>query len=125
MSLETVITANTAAIEKLIAVWTKLSEQTARIGTSFSEATPPVDELFPLPATKVASPAIQEAIQEAIQAPTPAATVIDYDTVSLAITTAVKTDRPKVIATLAAFGVAKGTELAADQYAAFLEALAA
>ncbi len=116
MSLETVIEANTAAIRELIGVWTKLSEQTARIGTSFSEA----DQIERvLPTAEITPPAIQQAIQ------CPAPATIDYDTVSLAITTAVKTDRPKVIATLASFGVAKGTELAPDLYEAFLEALAA
>jgi hypothetical protein len=111
MSLEVALAGNTAAIRDLIEVWSKLSAQTARIGTSFSGADQPAVVEPPAAPTPVAEP----------EAPA----AIDYNTVSLAITEAVKADRAKVVATLAAFGVAKGTELTADQYAAFMQALAA
>ncbi len=122
MSLETVIATNTAAIQQLIAVWTKLAEQTAHVGAALAEPTP---TLAPVVST-VALPAIESPQNHgsaAIESPTE--TAIEYETVSKAITTTVKTDRTKVLATLAQFGVAKGPELIPEQYAAFIEALAA
>ena len=55
---------------------------------------------------------------------TAAAEAISYDQVAKAITERAKTDRAHVIATLESFGVKKGTELQADQYADFMKALA-
>lgn len=52
-----------------------------------------------------------------------AATEVSYEQVAKAITDKVKTDRAHVIATLAAFKVAKGPELKPAQYADFLKAL--
>lgn len=52
--------------------------------------------------------------------------VLDYPAVSKAITDSVKTKgRDAVVSTLNAFGAAKGTDLKAEQYAEFVEALAA
>jgi len=51
---------------------------------------------------------------------------LDYPAVSKAITDSVKAKgRDAVVATLNSFGAAKGTDLKAEQYAEFVEALAA
>jgi hypothetical protein len=57
---------------------------------------------------------------------TPATTAgIEYAQVAAAITSTFKIDKAKVIAALAKFGAAKGPQLKAEDYAAFLEELAA
>jgi len=57
---------------------------------------------------------------------TPATTAgIDYAQVAAAITSTFKIDKVKVIAALAKFGAAKGPQLKVEDYAAFLEELAA
>jgi hypothetical protein len=50
---------------------------------------------------------------------------IDYAQVAAAITSTFKIDKAKVIAALAKFGAAKGPQLKAEDYAAFLDELAA
>ena len=61
------------------------------------------------------------------EAPTPTETTkaIDYAQVAAAITSTFKVDKAKVIAALAKFGAAKGPQLKVEDYAAFLEELAA
>ena len=55
-----------------------------------------------------------------------AAPAVDYPAVSKAITDSVKTKgRDAVVSTLNSFGAAKGTDLKAEQYAEFVETLAA
>jgi hypothetical protein len=57
---------------------------------------------------------------------TPATTAgIEYAQVAAAITSTFKVDKAKVIAALAKFGAAKGPQLKVEDYAAFLEELAA
>ena len=57
---------------------------------------------------------------------TPATTAgIEYAQVAAAITSTFKIDKAKVIAALAKFGAAKGPQLKAEDYAAFLQELAA
>ena len=57
---------------------------------------------------------------------TPATTAgIDYAQVAAAITSTFKIDRAKVVAALGKFGAAKGPQLKVEDYAAFLEELAA
>lgn len=57
---------------------------------------------------------------------TPAATdTIDYAQVAAAITSTFKIDRAKVVAALGKFGAAKGPQLKVEDYAAFLQELAA
>jgi hypothetical protein len=57
---------------------------------------------------------------------TPATTAgIDYAQVAAAITSTFKVDKAKVIAALGKFGAAKGPQLKVEDYAAFLEELAA
>jgi len=50
---------------------------------------------------------------------------IEYAQVAAAITSTFKVDKAKVIAALAKFGAAKGPQLKVEDYAAFLEELAA
>jgi hypothetical protein len=137
MSLETAIAANTTAIQQLIAVWSKLAEQTSQVSAALAEpialpttespqnrgyaAIETVEEPIALPTTESPHNRGSAAIEPVVDTPTD----IEYNTVSLAITTAVGVDRKKVVATLASFGASKGTELAPEDYAAFLEALAA
>jgi len=51
-------------------------------------------------------------------------TAVDYTVVANAITDVFKVDRAKVIAALAKFGAAKGPQLKAEDYEAFLAELA-
>lgn len=116
MSLETVIATNTAAIQQLIEVWTKLANQTAHVSAALAE---------PAPVATSTTESPQNRGSAAIEPEPEIPPAIDYETVSKAITTAVFNDRKKVLATLASFNVAKGPELIPTQYAAFIEALAA
>ena len=70
------------------------------------------------------SPTAESAAAEP-QASTAAPEPIPYAKVAAAITARVANERPKVIAVLAKYGAKKGTDLAADQYAAFLADLEA
>ena len=57
---------------------------------------------------------------------TPATTAgIEYAQVAAAITSTFKIDRAKVVAALGKFGAAKGPQLKVEDYAAFLQELAA
>lgn len=78
-----------------------------------------------LSATPAAAPVAAPAPAAAAPAPAPAPAEIGYDAVAKAITEKIKTDRAGVVAALAKFGAKKGTELKADQFGAFIEALAA
>ena len=140
MSLEVALAENTAAMRELISVWNKLSSTGKQIAAKVEagEQTSVTAGNLEIP---LAAPAKVEAKKPAA---TPAAAVtatptpveaapstpaaespseITYDQVSKAITEKVKTNRDHVVATLSAFGVKKGTELKAEQYAEFLEAL--
>lgn len=55
----------------------------------------------------------------------PAPAVIEYSQVAKAITDVFKVDRAKVVAALAKFGAAKGPQLKAEDYAAFMVELGA
>lgn len=119
MSLESAIQENTQTLRELIAIWSK--------SPMAPDTTPSVDVLFPLPtetfaAEVVIQAVIQEAIQPALEITAPA--VIDYPTISEAITNGVKKNRDHVVSILAKFGVKKGTELKSEQYPSFLAALA-
>jgi hypothetical protein len=117
MSLEAEITANTAAIKELIVVWGKLALRGNAVTAKVDAGTTTLASQAP---TAAPSP------EPAAPSPEPAApAAIDYAAVSFAITEGVKADRPKVIVTLAAFGVSKGTQLKVEQYAGFMAALAA
>jgi hypothetical protein len=111
MSLESAIQENTQTLRELIAIWSK--------SPMAPDTTPSVDVLFPLPTETIV---IQEAIQPTLEITAPV--VIDYPTISEAITNGVKKNRDHVVAILAKFGVKKGTELKSEQYPSFLAALA-
>lgn len=94
-----------------------------------------------LPAAKVAGPkpaATPTASATATSTPTPPApaaqepaaaspsdATVEYAQVAKAITDTFQKDKAKVIAALAKFGAAKGPQLKAEDYAAFLKELAA
>lgn len=65
-----------------------------------------------------------QAIAQEVQAEETNDEPISYDQVSKAIASAVTKNRQKVVDTLAKFDAKKGTELKAEQYAAFLKELA-
>ena len=74
----------------------------------------------PTPAAPVAAQVEAAPAEPAVESPSD---VVDYAVVSKAITETIKKDRQKVVETLGKFGVKKGPDLKADQYAAFLKAL--
>lgn len=78
----------------------------------------------PTPATTAEKPAATQPTAAAVAADAPATKALDYATdVSPKIALAAKHNRAAVVAALSKFGVAKGTELAADKWAAFVEAM--
>ena len=83
---------------------------------------PPVPKLQP--ATVWPSPSTTQTTPETTS--TPATTAgIEYAQVAAAITSTFKIDRAKAVAALAKFGAAKGPQLKVEDYAAFLQELAA
>ncbi len=98
--------------------------------TTAKPETPPAPSSPTAEAAVAAAPAqstAQPAPQSATAAPAAASSAaepVTYDQVARAISAAVKLSREHVVATLKQFGVAKGPELKAEQYAAFLAALA-
>jgi hypothetical protein len=140
MSLEQALADNTAAVKELIGVWSKLVLQGKSVNAQVDagEVTTvtagnvkiPVAAPKPAAAAEPVASAVKESAPATASSPvvTPAPTdspaEIPYEVVSKAITDMVKADRAKVVATLAQFSVAKGTQLTADQYADFLKALA-
>ena len=78
----------------------------------------------PTPATTPEKPAATQPTAAAVVADAPATKALDYATdVSPKIALAAKHNRAAVVAALSKFGVAKGTELAADKWPAFVEAM--
>ena len=112
MSLEQALAANTAAMIALTA--------------ALSHRFPEVKEVeAPKPAITQAAPTTAPTI---VVEPAPAAespSRVDYTQVAKAITDVFKVDRVKVVEALAKFGAAKGPQLKAEDYAAFLEELKA
>lgn len=88
---------------------------------SAKAATAPKTEASPQAGTAAAASRSQDLGAEGDKIAT-----LDYPAVSKAITDSVKSKgRDAVVSTLNAFGAAKGTDLKAEQYAEFVEALAA
>lgn len=78
----------------------------------------------PTPATTPEKPAATQPTAAAVVADAPATKALDYATdVSPKIALAAKHNRAAVVAALSKFGVAKGTELTADKWPAFVEAM--
>jgi hypothetical protein len=143
MSLEQALSENTAAIQSLVAVWSKLVAQGTSINTQVEAGTATAVTAGPLtiPVAKPPKPvaaavapvvsAVKESPKEAASTPvattassTPSDEPPRYDQVAEAIRAMVVADRTKAVATLAQFGAKKGTELKAEQYADFMKALA-
>ena len=93
----------------------------AKVKTDPTPATTPVAT----PATTpVATPAATQPTAAAVVADAPEKKALDYAVdVSPKIALAAKHNRAAVVAALSKFGVAKGTELAADKWPAFVEAM--
>ena len=136
MSLEQALAENTSAIKELTAMWATLNKQAKTIvtdteagkTTGVTIAAAKHIEVAPSPKpepTPAPTPVAVEAA--AIASPVIAAespSEITYDQVSKAITDKAKTDRNAVVALLGKFGVKKGTELKAEQYADFIKEIA-
>ena len=126
MSLELELQRCTAALEALTAVLGKTAIFPVIDTTpAKAEVTPPKPQAAPA-ATPAATPSAT------VTAPAKTGTVtvspsdvIEYAQVAKAITDVFKVDRAKVIEALAKFGAAKGPQLKAEDYAAFLKELAA
>lgn len=125
MSLELAIQENTAAIRELIAA---LTVSSAAQVTLLAEATAPAK---PAPAKKAVkaepapAPAPEIKAEEPVApAPAPAAEpAIPYSNVATAVTELAKTKgRQAAVDLLTSFGVAKATELKAEQYGAVIAA---
>lgn len=79
----------------------------------------------PATVTAAATPTVTEAAPTASpETASESPSDVTYEDVSKAIFAKVKEDRDAVVAALSKFGVKKGTELKADQYAAFLKEIA-
>lgn len=119
MSLELELQRCTAALEALTAVLGKTAIFPV-IDTTPAEVAPPKPQAAPAatPSATVTAPAKTGTV-------TVSPSVIEYAQVAKAITDVFKVDRAKVIEALAKFGAAKGPQLKAEDYAAFLKELAA
>jgi len=126
MSLEQALERNTEMMKDLIRA---LEGFQTMINTPviYTEA-PPIPKLRPK--AEAPEPSAKPEVPTTTtpsEAPTPTETTkaIDYAQVAAAITSTFKIDKAKVIAALAKFGAAKGPQLKVEDYAAFLEELAA
>jgi hypothetical protein len=121
MSLEQALERNTEMMADLIRALEGFQPVAA------PQEAPPVPKLRPkadTPPTSEEKPSATTATPETTS--TPATTAgIEYAQVAAAITSTFKIDRAKVVAALAKFGAAKGPQLKVEDYAAFLEELAA
>lgn len=130
MSLEQALDRNTAA---MILLTTALSYKFPEVKAVPSTVTQPELEALkveaPKPAPTQAAPAMAPAVVVAqapvVASPSETTTAIDYPQVAKAITDVFKVDRLKVVEALAKFGAAKGPQLKAEDYAAFLKELTA
>ena len=120
MSLEQALDRNTAA---MILLTTALSYKFPEVKAAPATVTQPeLEAPKPAPVT----PPVAVAEQAPVAAiPSEATITIDYPQVAKAITDVFKVDRVKVVEALAKFGAAKGPQLKAEDYAAFLKELTA
>ena len=125
MSLELELQRCTAALEALSealsAAFGKVHTFTVIDTAAPAEVVPPKPQAAPAatPPAAVTEPAKTETVSAS------PSEVIEYAQVAKAITDVFKVDRAKVIEALAKFGAAKGPQLKAEDYAAFLKELAA
>ena len=122
MSLEQALERNTEMMADLIRALEGFQPVAA------PQETPPVPKLRPkadTPPTSEEKPSTATTATPETTS-TPATTAgIEYAQVAAAITSTFKIDRAKVVAALAKFGAAKGPQLKVEDYAAFLQELAA
>lgn len=124
MSLEQALAANTAAIQELIAVWSKLNAQAKAVDKMPAEGTVTAAGKPVKAAPEKAAEKPAEAPKAEAKAPAPAAA--DYAPVGAAITSyAAAKGREATLAKLAPFGVKSGKELKPEQYADVLAAFTA
>ena len=125
MSLEQALERNTEMMADLIRALEGFQPVAA------PQEAPPVPKLRPKaeapePSAKPEAPTTTPTAATVTTTSTPAATdTIDYAQVAAAITSTFKIDRAKVVAALGKFGAAKGPQLKVEDYAAFLQELAA
>ena len=120
MSLEQALERNTEMMADLIRALEGFQP-----AASAPQEAPPVPKLRPKADTPT-TPEEKPSAATVTTTSTPAATdTIEYAQVAAAITSTFKIDKAKVIAALAKFGAAKGPQLKVEDYAAFLQELAA
>jgi hypothetical protein len=125
MSLEQALERNTEMMKDLI----RALEGFQPVAATPQEA-PPIPKSIlkveaPEPSAKPEVPTTTTTVTSSPATTLPQAVGIDYAQVAAAITSTFKIDKAKVIAALAKFGAAKGPQLKVEDYAAFLEELAA
>ena len=122
MSLEQALAANTAAMTALTAALSHRFPEVQTIQVTHSgkpfTVTDAVEAPKPAP-----TPTVSEVAPSVPVAESPSR--VDYTQVAKAITDVFKVDRAKVMDALAKFGAAKGPQLKAEDYAAFLKELTA
>lgn len=122
MSLEQALAANTAAIQSLIEVWSKLTAQATTIQNTATPGDPIVAAGKPTAAVVAApTPAVAETQaakpETATESPSEAPTLAQL---SAAVTAAATRNRDGLVAALAAKGVKRAGEIPQDQWAAFI-----
>lgn len=133
MSLEQALERNTEMMADLIRALDGFQTLISKPVSQWEWEAPPVPKLRPKaeapePSAKPEVPTTTSTDTTATPetTSTPATTAgIEYAQVAAAITSTFKIDRAKVVAALAKFGAAKGPQLKVEDYAAFLEELAA
>lgn len=96
----------------------------AKAAAEGQQTKPTKVKVDPTPAATAEKPAATQPTAAAVVADVPETKALDYAVdVSPKIALAAKHNRAAVVAALSKFGVAKGTELAADKWPAFVEAM--
>ena len=116
MGIEQTIQGLTDAVKALTAALSAAQLAPAKVASPKPAATPTAS------ATATRTPTAPVVAEPAAASPSEE---VSYVTVAKAITDTFQKDKAKVIAALAKFGAAKGPQLKAEDYAAFLKELAA
>jgi hypothetical protein len=138
MSIEAALAANTAAINGLVEVWSKLAamgktiqrnvesgEQVATTAGNLEIQLAKVEAPKPAPTptatvTATPDPAATAPAESAVESPSE----VTYDVVAKATLAKMKTDKAAVLAAVAKFGAKNAKELKPEQYADFLKEIA-
>lgn len=124
MSLEQALERNTEMMADLIRALEGFQPAAPQEAPQIPKLRPKAEA--PEPSAKPEVPTTTPTAATVTTTSTPAATdTIDYAQVAAAITSTFKIDRAKVVAALGKFGAAKGPQLKVEDYAAFLQELAA